>query len=51
MFHGVADVFTFGLWEVIGTPTEGIFSGDEMAFEVSYDENDRIDQVTVLIKK
>jgi hypothetical protein len=51
VFHGVADVLTLGLWEVIGTPTEGVFSGDEMAYEVSYDENDRIDQVTALKKE
>lgn len=50
VFHGAADVFTLGLWEVVGTTTEGVFSGDEMAFEVSYDENARIDQVTALKK-
>lgn len=51
VFHGVADIFTLGLWEVIGTPTEGVFSGDEMAYEVSYDENDRIDLVIALKKE
>jgi hypothetical protein len=51
VFHGVCDVFTLGLWEVVGTPTEGIFNGNEMAYEVSYDENDRIDQVILLKKK
>jgi hypothetical protein len=51
LFHGAADVLTLGLWEVVGTPTEAIFRGDEMAFEVSYDDYDQIDQVTVLKKK
>jgi hypothetical protein len=51
LFHGAADVMTLGLWEVVGTPTEAIFSGDDMAFEVSYDQYDQIDQVTVLKKK
>ncbi|WON74855.1 hypothetical protein [Nitrosospira sp. Is2] len=51
VFHGVADVFTLGLWEVVGTPTELVFQGEEMAFDVSYDENDRIDKVTVHQKK
>jgi hypothetical protein len=51
VFHGVADVFTLGLWEVVGTPTELVFQGEEMAFDVGYDENDRIDKVTVLKKK
>ncbi|SFO06247.1 hypothetical protein [Nitrosospira briensis] len=50
LFHGAADVMTLGLWEVVGTPTEAVFSGDEMAFEVSYDQNDRIDQVTTIKK-
>jgi hypothetical protein len=50
VFHGVADIFTLGLWEVVGTPTELVFQGEEMAFDVSYDENDRIDKVTVLKK-
>jgi len=49
-FHGAADVVTFGLWEVVGTPTEAVFSGDEMAYQVTYDDKDKIDQVTVLKK-
>ena len=49
-FHGAADVVTLGLWEVVGTPTEAVFSGDEMAYEIRYDDTDRIDQVTVLKK-
>jgi hypothetical protein len=50
VFHGAADVLTFGLWEVVGTPVEGTFSGDEMAFEVSYDDDNRVDQVIALKK-
>jgi hypothetical protein len=50
VFHGAAHVLTFGLWEVIGTPVEGTFSGDEMAYEVRYDEESRIDQVVALKK-
>ena len=45
LFHGAADVMTLGLWEVVGTPTEAVFSGDEMAFEVSYDQHDRIERI------
>ena len=51
MSRGVLDVSTWGLWRVFGTPTESAFGGDEMAYEVSYDENDTIEQVTVLKKK
>lgn len=50
VFHGAADVLTLGLWEVIGTPTEGVFSGDEMAFQVTYDADDRIAEVVALKK-
>jgi hypothetical protein len=50
-FHGAADVVTGGLWEVVGTPTEAVFNGNEMAYEVTYDDKDRIDQVTVLKNK
>ena len=51
VFHGAADVLTLGLWEVIGTPTEGVFDGDTMAYEVRYDKNDRIDQIVALKKQ
>ncbi|SOD17698.1 Beta-barrel assembly machine subunit BamE [Nitrosomonas ureae] len=50
VFHGVADVLTIGLWEVVGTPTEGVFNGNEMVYEVSYDDNDKVDQVIALKK-
>ena len=50
VFHGAADVVTLGLWEVVGTPAEAVFSGDEMAYQVSYDKDDRVDQVTALKK-
>ena len=50
IFHTAADVFTLGLWEIIGTPTELYFDGSEMAFHVSYDEHDRIDAVNALRK-
>ena len=51
LFHAAADVFTLGLWEIIGTPTELYFDGTEMAFHVSYDEHERIEEVNVLRKE
>ncbi len=51
LFHGVADVFTLGLWEVLGTPIEGGFDGDEMSFRVTYDERKTIVSVTPLNKE
>lgn len=40
--HGVADVLTLGLWEVVGTPIEAIATGTDMTVVVTYDENDRV---------
>jgi hypothetical protein len=48
VFHAAADVFTAGLWEVVGTPTETVFSGTEMAYQVRYDQDDRVDEVVAL---
>ena len=48
--HGAADVFTLGLWEAVGTPTEAAFNGKRVVYEVTYDAADRIEQVVVLKK-
>jgi hypothetical protein len=50
VFHAAADVFTLGLWEIIGTPTEAAFSGRTMAFEVTYDASDKVASVATLQK-
>ena len=43
--HGLADVATFGLWEIVATPTEATFSGKKMSYEVTYDENNKVEKV------
>lgn len=48
IFHGAADVFTLGLWEVVGTPTEASFDGRRISFEVRYDEDDKVAKVIPL---
>ena len=45
VFHAVADVLTHGLWEVLGTPLEATFDGEEITYEVTYDRNDKIAQI------
>jgi hypothetical protein len=45
IFHGAADVFTLGLWEVFGTPTEMIFDGKQVAYQVAYDLEDKVIEV------
>lgn len=48
--HASADVLTMGLWEVVGTPTEAVFNGKRLAYEVTYDSADRIENVVRLKK-
>ena len=50
VFHGAADVVTLGLWEIVATPTEASFDGNDMAYQVRYDKDDHVDEV-VLLKK
>jgi len=45
VFHGTADVFTWGLWEVVATPTEYYFSGTDTLVMVNYNANNRVDSV------
>jgi hypothetical protein len=45
VFHGTADVFTFGLWEVVGVPIEQYFSGEDTAVLVTYNSSDRVEAV------
>lgn len=39
--HGVMDVLTLGLWEIIGTPIEG-FQGTKHRLTITYDNEDRV---------
>jgi hypothetical protein len=47
IFHLAADVFTLGLWEIVGTPTEAYFDGTNVRLEVLYDESERVEAVCV----
>ncbi len=46
--HGVMDVATLGLWELVGSPTEAIASGDKVVVKVLYDKDELVDTVTAL---
>jgi hypothetical protein len=39
--HGVLDVLTLGIWEVVGTPIEGV-QGETYDATITYDENDKV---------
>ncbi|MGB7292298.1 MAG: hypothetical protein WBD99_09015 [Thermodesulfobacteriota bacterium] len=44
--HGVMDVLTLGLWEVIGTPVEAVAGKEETGrFVIYYDADDKIQRV------
>ncbi len=47
LFHGAADVFTLGLWEIAGTPIESMADGTDMSIEITYDESDRLEKMVV----
>jgi hypothetical protein len=44
VFHFAADVFTLGLWEIVGNPIEGAYKGDKMVMRVTY-KNARVSKV------
>lgn len=46
--HGLADIFTLGLWEVIGTPTEAILSGDNVSYQACYNKDDSVTKIVLL---
>lgn len=46
--HGTMDLATGGVWEIAGTPTEALFSGKKLSYEVTYDASDKILRVTRL---
>ncbi len=51
VFHGVADVMTIGLWEIVGTPAEAVLHGTKVTYEITYDRNDRVEKVVPLTEK
>ncbi|MBU1308796.1 MAG: hypothetical protein KKE30_04590 [Gammaproteobacteria bacterium] len=44
LFHGAMDFLTWGAWEVIGTPMEGM-QGKSFIVTVEYDKNDKVIKV------
>lgn len=43
--HGVLDVLTFGIWEVVGTPIEAFNQGDVKNVTVTYDASGNVSAV------
>jgi hypothetical protein len=42
--HAATDVLTLGVWELVGTPIEGV-AGEKFTVTVWYDQNDKVTKV------
>ncbi|MBI9110861.1 hypothetical protein [Maridesulfovibrio ferrireducens] len=50
LFHGVADLFTCGLWEVVATPVEAVADGSRMSYKILYSEQEEVLTIIPLSK-
>lgn len=49
LMHGVLDISTFGLWEVIGTPVEVCLNDEKFyAIKVFYDPQEQVNKMELL---
>ena len=49
--HGVMDVATLGLWEVVGTPTESMAQDNEITIKVIYNSDNTVKEIVPLKDK
>ena len=45
LWHTTADIVSIGLWEVIGSPAEMYFDGQQLSYEVVFDDQDNIKRI------
>jgi outer membrane protein assembly factor BamE (lipoprotein component of BamABCDE complex) len=43
--HGIMDVLTLGIWEVVGTPIEAV-QGEKKQITITYDKNNCVKSIT-----
>ena len=48
LLHGVMDVGTLFIWELIGMPTEAIANGHQMTIKVDYDQQNRLKEYNII---
>ena len=48
IFHLGADIFTYGLWELVATPTEYLMKGDKITAQATFDAADRLTSFKVI---
>jgi hypothetical protein len=51
VFHLLADVLTFGLWEIVATPTEFAVRGDKVKAEAKFNKEEMLTAYKVLGRK
>ena len=44
----MADVFTLFLWEIAATPIEGIAEGSQMAYEVTFNADQKVESAKLI---
>jgi len=49
--HGIADVFTLGLWSIAGSQIEENYNGTILGYRVVYDQSDKVIKVDKLVEK
>lgn len=47
-FHGMADVASIGLWEVIGTSVETAYSGEKISVRIIFDKEGKVKESSIL---
>ena len=45
LWHTTADIVKIGLWEAIGSPAEMYFDGQQLSYEVVFDDQDKIKRI------
>jgi hypothetical protein len=48
--HGIMDVLTLGLWEIVGTPVEGV-QGQKRKLTITYDTSDQVQSISSVAPK
>lgn len=43
--HGIMDVLTLGIWEIVGTPIEAV-QGDKYKATIKYDKEDKVTEIS-----
>lgn len=49
--HLTAEIFTLGLWGIVGTPIEQEYNGTVLGYKVYYDENDKVAKAEKLVER